>query len=94
MRVPMLGCSCFLKIPSRKAGITISNKFSGLPPQLVWAPFLIVNKKSEFQTNILRNDRDIRKSQFLHDVTNADDINNDNRTMTIPQPFFRKQQLS
>ena len=46
-----------------KKGHNFVNKNGGLPPLLVWVPFLIVNNYSEFQVNILNNNRDIRKCQ-------------------------------
>ena len=41
----------------------------GLPPLLVWVPFLIVNNYSEFKVNIFSNNRDIKKCQkFSHNA--------------------------
>ena len=46
-----------------KKGHNFVKKNGGLPPLLVWVPLLLVNNYSEFQVNILSNNRDIRKCQ-------------------------------
>ena len=42
---------------SKKEHKFVTNE--GLPPLLVWVPFLIVNNYFEFQVNIFSNNRDI-----------------------------------
>ena len=72
-----------------KKGHNFVKKIGGLPPLLVWVPFLIVNNYSEFQVNIFSNIRDIRKCQkFSHNAAaNA-------RAMTIPRLFSNTSTLS
>ena len=42
-----------------KKGHNFVNIIKALPPLLIWVSLLIVNKYSEFQVNIFRNNRDI-----------------------------------
>ena len=72
---------------SKKGHNYIKSK-RGLPPLLVGIPLLIFNNLSESQINIFSNDRDIRKPKFLQDDADAAD---DDRAMTIPRHFLRKQ---
>ena len=46
-----------------KKGHNFVQKIGGVPPLLVSLPLLIVNNYSQFQLNILSNNRDIRKCQ-------------------------------
>ena len=54
---------------SKKGHNFVTKKIGGLPPLLVWVPFLIVNNYSELQVNIFSNNRDIRKCQSFRTTT-------------------------
>ena len=71
----------------------MSKKIGGLHPLLVRVSFLIVNNYSEFQINIISNNKDIRKCQTFR-TTPYDDNDaaaDDTRAMTIPRRFLPKQ---
>ena len=59
MRCQRAIVAAFRKFQVENYDITMSKIIWELPALFIWVPFLIVNKKSEFQVNIFCNDRDI-----------------------------------
>ena len=54
-----------------------------LSPLIVWIALLIVNTYSEFQVNIVSNNRNITKCQFLYHKDEDDDA----KAIAIPPVF-------